>query len=108
MLAGCASSRHVSSAPVSERKVKETILSGQVRIESPLAVVPARVDVRLMQDEREIALTNTDKAGVFYLQGDFPNGDYTIEARSGSFRGEIDVEINSYKIEGLHLLLKKR
>lgn len=94
--------------PILHAKVNDTIVTGRLTIEDPLAVVPNDLTLQLWNDGELVSETRPAKTGDFQLKGDFPNGFYLVKVASKKYRGERDLRIEGFNIEGVQVTAEKK
>jgi hypothetical protein len=97
----------VLGVPILKEKAKATTISGHVLAVDPLAVIPHNIEVSLLRDREVLATTHANNAGAFQFRGYFLNGDYLIVAGNAKLRGETELKISSYEIEGVQVRMEK-
>ena len=98
----------VAGIPVSvERKIKETIIRGQLLAENPLMTIPNRLDIGLFRDDKALAHATSNTSGMFEFKGDFPNGVYTIMLLNADLRGQEEIRIDSYEPEPVEIFVTR-
>lgn len=98
----------IVALPVLHAKVNDTIVTGKLTIEDPLAVVPNDLSLQLWSEGKLVSETHPAKTGDFQLKGDFANGFYMLKVASKKYRGERDLRIEGFNIEGVDITAEKR
>lgn len=98
----------VGGIPVSvERKIKETVIHGQLLPKDPLMTIPNRLDIGLFRDEKALAHATSSNSGGFEFKGDFPNGVYTVMLLNPTLRGQEEIHIDSYEPETVQVFVSR-
>jgi hypothetical protein len=95
----------IFGVPVLERKTKETVISGKIQMDDPFAKLPADVELSLISDDKKILTTHAHNFGSFEFQGIISNGAYSLKAIASHLSGEILININSYKITDVIIVM---
>jgi hypothetical protein len=97
----------VLGVPILHHKSRETHIRGRLQLEDALQIMPNTTEIRLIKNGRIISEASANQE-LFELHGNFPNGDYTLEALANCFTGDANIKVNSYELKDALIMLHHR
>lgn len=91
-----------------KRESKNSTISGSVVAKDGLIFAPLNHQTLALFDSKgkRMAKIMSGAGGAFQFQGAFPNGTYTIQILSKKYKGQIAIDLASYEMKDLKLVVK--
>jgi hypothetical protein len=86
---------NVLGVPIIERSIVNTVISGRISLNDPLALLGSNAKVQLLQNDKVVATGPVTGDNNFKIVENISKGTYVLRLVSAAFLGEKSVEVNS-------------